>query len=162
MITIGTDDIGGHFGSKKERGPFLVISRACGMALDTADRNEDGAIATVHPTNAARRQLWYLRPSGHAGEVLIISADNGMALDAGRPSDEVKPLLWEPHGADWQRWTLTPSPDGAAYYIGSVGHGRTLVMNQDAEPNWQPWLEDREGIKAHQWMLAVPHGNGLT
>jgi hypothetical protein len=47
------------------------------MALDTAGRNDDGAIAAVHPADATRRQLWYLEPSGHGGEVLIVSADNG-------------------------------------------------------------------------------------
>jgi len=161
-ITVGTDDIAGHFGSKSERGPFLVISRACGMALDTGGHNDDGSIATVYPTDAGRRQLWYLRPSGYAGEVLIISADNGLALDATRPEDDGKPLLWEPHGAEWQRWTLSPCPDGGAYYVGSVARERTLVMGQHAEPNWQPWLEDRRGIKSHQWMLVVPHGSGLT
>jgi hypothetical protein len=84
-ISIGTDDIGGVFGARTERGPFLIISRACGMALDTGGENDDGSIATVFPVAASRRQLWYLRPSGHAGEVLITSADNGLALDATRP-----------------------------------------------------------------------------
>jgi hypothetical protein len=162
MITIGTDDIGGHFGSRTERGPFLIVSRACGMALDTGGRNDDGSIATVHPTDAGRRQLWYLKPTGHNGEVLIVSTDNGLALDATRPRDRGNPLLWEPHGEPWQRWTLTPCADGAAFYIGSIAHGRVLVMNQNAEPDWQPWLEERRGIKSHQWMFVVPHGDRLV
>jgi hypothetical protein len=160
-ITIGTDDIGGVFGSRSERGPFLIISRASGMALDTGGRNEDGSIATVYPTDAGRRQMWYLRPSGHVGEVLIVSADNGLALDATRPEDAGDPLLWEPHGAPWQRWTLTLCPDGAAFYVESVGRDCVLVMNEDAEPNWQPWLEPRRGIKSHQWLFVMPHGDGL-
>ncbi len=161
-ISIGTDDIGGVFGSRTERGPFLIVSRACGMALDTGGENDDGSIATVYPVAASRRQLWYLRPSGHAGEVLIVSADNGLALDATRPEDGGKPLLWEPHGAPWQRWTLEPCPDGAAFYVGSVAHQRVLVMSHDAEPTWQPWLEERQGKKPHQWLFVVPHGEGLA
>lgn len=161
-ISIGTDDIGGVFGSRTERGPFLIISRGCGMALDTGERNDDGSPATVDTTDAGRRQLWYLRPTGHPGEVLIVSADNGLALDGTRPEDNGKPLLWEPHGEPWQRWTLTPCPDGAAFYVGCVAHDRVLVMDDGAEPGWQPWLEDRRGLESHQWMFVVPHGDGLT
>lgn len=161
-ITIGTDDIGGAFGSRTERGPFLIISRACGLALDTGGRDDDGSRAEVHPTDSRRRQLWYLRPTGHSGEVLIVSADNGLALDATRPGDEGKVLLWEAHGDPWQRWTLVPCPDGEAFYVGSVAHGRVLVMSEEAEREWQPWLEERRGIKSHQWMFVVPHGDGLT
>jgi hypothetical protein len=35
-------------------------------------------------------------------------------------------------------------------------------MNSDAEPDWQPWLEERRGIKCHKWMFVVPHGNSLA
>lgn len=161
-ITIGTDDIGGVFGSRTKRGPFLILSRASGMALDTGGRNDDGSPAGVHPADAGRRQLWYLAPSGHSGELLIVSADNGLALDATRPEDSGMLLLWERHGEPWQRWMMTPCPDGAAYYVASVAHGRVMVISDDAEPNWQPWLEERRGIKSHQWMFVLPHGSGLA
>jgi hypothetical protein len=161
-ITVGTDDIGGVFGSPRRRGPFVIISRACGMALDTGGGRDDGSIATVHPVNAGRRQLWYLIPTGHAGELMIQSADNGLALDATRPGDDGKALLWEPHGGAWQRWTLTSAPDGAAFYVGSVAHERVLVVSDNTEPNWQPWLEERHGTVNHQWMFVIPHGLGLT
>ncbi len=157
-VEIGLDGIDGVFGSRKRRGPFVIISRDRGMALDTDGRRGNGTPVVVRRTNAGNSQFWYLEPSGHAGEIRIISADNRLALDATRPGDIGKPILWEWHGPPWQRWTLTSTPDGAAFVIGSVGHDRVLAMTQDAEPGWQPWLEERRGVESQHWVLALPHG----
>lgn len=45
IISVETDDIVGLFQQRrKSRGPFLIISRHHGLALDTAFRQEEGGV----------------------------------------------------------------------------------------------------------------------
>lgn len=157
-ITIGTDDIGALFKRGVDAGPFLVASRVCGLALDTGFTTDNGAGPILWPIHARRHQLWFLRPTGHAGETLIVSADTGLALDATQEAEAGRVLLWEANGAPWQRWSLQPSPDKAGYLLASVVDGRVLVANDNAERGWKPWLSDRDGGWEQQWVLALPHG----
>src|SRR4051812_18623593 len=82
LISIGVDDVGALFKRDKDAGPFMIMSRACGMALDTAFQVSHGGAPIVFPGHGQRHQLWYLRPSGHPQEILIVSAESGLALDA--------------------------------------------------------------------------------
>ncbi|MEU7866438.1 RICIN domain-containing protein [Dactylosporangium sp. NPDC049140] len=159
-LAIGIDDVQTVFKRQpKVAGPFLIVGRACGLALDTAFAVDNGSWALTWPPHAHRHQLWYLRPSGVAGEVSVVSAANGLALDSTvETSGDIHPVMWEPNGEPWQRWKLEEAPDGAGYLIQSSHSRRYLTLNEDAEPRWSPWFEDRHGRQAQQWLIAMPHG----
>jgi ricin-type beta-trefoil lectin protein len=145
-ISIGVNDVGALFKRGKDAGLFLLVSRACGLALDTAHARQNWDKPILWPPHALRHQLWYLRPSGHSGEALVISADNGLALDATRDThDGRQTLLWEPHAQPQQRWGLEQSPDGVGYLLACAVNGHALTAAENAEPRWVPWLTDRDG-----------------
>lgn len=162
-VTIGTDDVQALFKRGTEAGPFLITSRACGLSLDTGFANDNGAAAILWPPHGRRHQLWYLQPSGHKGQTMVISADTGLALDATREKASGRGvLLWESHGAEWQRWRLEPSADGCGYLLACVADGRILTASDDAQRGWVPWLLDRDGSWSQQWLLCLPHGTGIA
>lgn len=163
LLTFGIDDIGTIFKrSHREAGPYLLIARACGLALDTAFGVELGNKPHLWPPHGLRHQLWYLRPSGVSGEVIIVSAVNGLVLDSTRNiTDDPHPVMWEQHGEPWQRWRLTDVPDGGGYLLQSVYSTRFLTANERSERGWEPWFEDRHAYQSQQWVVALPHGKGL-
>ena len=65
-------------------GPYLIISRACGLAFDPGHQSQPGNWVIVHPPHAERQQLWYLQPTGVEGEFSVVSDENGLALVATR------------------------------------------------------------------------------
>ncbi len=160
-ITIGAKDVGALFKQGHGAGPFLLISRCCGLALDTAFATDNGALPILWPPHGRRQQLWYLRPSGYRGEVLVVSAESGLTLDSTPNPDGERPLLWEGHGEVWQRWVLRQAPDGIGYLLTSVLSGRVLMTSEEAEPYWHPWLADRDAGWPQQWLLTMPHGDKL-
>jgi hypothetical protein len=162
VINIGVDDVGALFKRGAEAGPFLILSRESGLALDTGLGTNNGDPVVLWSPHGRAHQLWYLRPSGHRGQTLVISAENGLALDATTaPAVGTHPLLWEPHAEPWQRWKLDRTPDESGYMIECVEGGRLLECNEDAERLSSPWLGDRHGRFSQQWLLAMPHG-GVT
>jgi Ricin-type beta-trefoil lectin domain-like len=163
-LSIGTDDVRTVFRRKtKTSGPYLIINRACGLALDTVFATDPGAIPHMWPPHGQQHQLWDLKPSGVASELLIASLANGLVLDSTTPTTgNIKPVLWEIHGEPWQRWRLEDSPDGVGYLIQSVHNRQYLTVNQDAEPTWNPWFEHRHAQSSQQWLLVLPHGRGTS
>ncbi|GAA3285842.1 RICIN domain-containing protein [Dactylosporangium vinaceum] len=159
-LAMGVDEVYSVLNRQPDRaGPFLIIGRACGLALDTAFAVDNGSQALTWPPHGHRHQLWYLGPTGVVGEVSVVSAANGLALDATSAiSGDIHPVLWEPNGEPWQRWYLQEAPDGAGYLIQSAHNRRYLTLNDEAEPRWSPWFEDRHGRQAQQWLVALPHG----
>jgi len=97
-LSIGIDDVRTVFRRRaKTSGSCLIINGSCGLALDTAFGTELGAVALMWPPHGHQQQLWELRPSGIAGEVLIISVANGLALDATTPmTGDIKSVMWKP------------------------------------------------------------------
>ena len=94
-----------------------------------------GGQAILWPPHALRHQLWQLRPTGVVGEFAIISAANGLALDAtSETSGDIHPVIWEFNGEPWQRWRLEDAPDGAGYFLQSAHSRRFLTVNENAEP----------------------------
>ncbi|HET9383163.1 MAG TPA: RICIN domain-containing protein [Streptomyces sp.] len=136
----------------------MIIARDCGLALDTALGNQSGNRPHLWPPHADRHQLWFLHPSGVPGEVLIVSAANGLALDSTTDSHAPELLMWEPHAEPWQRWRLRKSPDGAAFEVQAVHSQRFLTASEAAERKWRPWFKDRSCTWAQQWIFALPHG----
>jgi hypothetical protein len=164
-ISIGLENITLSAWWKKKTdpaGPFLIIGRACGLALDTAWRNQQGDEPHLWAPHAERQQLWLLRPSGVKGEVLIVSADNGLALDSTRDTQKPNLLMCEPSTEAHQRWRLKKSPDGAAFEVEAAHNQRLLTAAADFKPTWKPWFDDRRSIRAQQWIFALPHGGAPT
>jgi Ricin-type beta-trefoil lectin domain len=156
VINIGVDDIGALFKRGAEAGPFLIVSRASGLVLDTAFGTNNGDGVVLWPPHGRAHQLWYLRPTGQRGQTF---AENGLALDATRePAAWAKPLMWEPNAEPWQRWRVDPSPDESGYMIECAEGGCLLECSEDAERLWSPWLADRHGGFSQQWLLALPRG----
>lgn len=164
-ISVGVEDISLPTRRKKKNdpaGPFLITARDCGLALDTAFGNQSGKRPHLWPPHADRHQLWFLHPTGVQGEVLIVSAANGLALDSTTDSHNPKLLMWEPHAEPQQRWRLKKSPDGAAFEVQAVHSQRCLTAHDKAERGWRPWFEERRSTWSQQWIFAIPHGGDPT
>jgi hypothetical protein len=138
ILTIGAEDIQIKFRrNRKAAGPYLIISRACGLALDTGNQSEPGNWTILWSPHAERQQLWYLRPTGVIGEFAVVSADNGLALDATRETiGDIHPVMSEVKDEVWQRWRLEDAPDGAAYLLQSAHSRRFMTVNHDAGQTW--------------------------
>ena len=161
LLVVGAEDIHVKFARRRrEAGPYLIISRACGYALDADQRaSGPGQLLIVFSPHAQPNQLWYLRPTGMADEVSIISAANGMAVDATQETaGDPHPVLSEPGGAASQRWQLEAAPDGTGHLLQSVHSRRYLTANEGTQRTWNPWFEARHGHMSQQWIFAVPHG----
>ena len=120
-IGVDSDDVSALFTrNRKSHGPFLLIGRDRGLALDTGGRAADEA-PLLWPPNAGPRQLWYFRKTKHRGKYLIVSIDNELVLDA-RESTETprEPVMWPEHSQSHQRWRLRPTDNAAAFFIESL------------------------------------------
>jgi hypothetical protein len=82
IISVETDDILSLFRRRRtSRGPFLLIVRGRGLALDTAFGME-GDNPILWPPHAQPHQLWYFHRTEYRDELQIVSVANGLALDA--------------------------------------------------------------------------------
>ena len=71
------------------------------------------------------------------GEFAVVSADNGLALDATRETiGDIHPVMSEVKDEVWQRWRLEDAPDGAAYLLQSAHSRRFMTVNHDAGQTW--------------------------
>ena len=163
-VVVNANEINLNFLRRKrgdDQGPFLIIARACGYALDVGFSAVAGTIPHVWPPHGEIQQLWNLRPSGKAGEVVLASVASGLVLGAlqTRKSHDDWPVLEEAEtGSKWQRWHLEPSADNAGYLLRLSGSALCLTMNADAEPEWRPWLAPRDPQRSQQWMIVQPYG----
>ncbi|MGV9362059.1 RICIN domain-containing protein [Amycolatopsis sp. NPDC003731] len=140
-------------------GPFLLVNRACGFALDTPIGTEPGGDVTVWSPHGQPHQLWRLEAIGEKSEVLIVSVANGLVLDATfEVSGDIHPVMSETTEEPRQRWRFEDSPDGNGYLIQSVHSCRYLTIGHDAARGWSPWFEDRHSRSSQQWMLLHPQG----
>jgi hypothetical protein len=158
-LIIGIDNI--KIPARKRKniaGPFLFIARACGLALDAENVFDPGSVPPLRPPHAQPPQLWLLRSSGHQGEAIILSAANGLALDARRPERHWVQLRERDEEA-WQRWRILDSADGVGCLIQSVNNGNFLTANSESVSGWRPWFEERNGRLSQQWIIAAPHSN---
>jgi Ricin-type beta-trefoil lectin domain-like len=142
--------------NRKYCGPFLLIGRDRGLALDTGGHAADDA-PILWPPNAGPRQLWYFHRTEHREEYLIVSADNGLVLDA-RISTETPrdPVMWSRHGQSHQRWRLRPTEDAAAFFIESVNTGHVLDIPWEAGKDTPPILWKRHGEVNQQFLIVTP------
>jgi hypothetical protein len=140
------------------RGPFLLIARNRGLALDTAFGMEDDN-PILWPAHALPHQLWYFHKTGYADQFLILSVANGLALDAQAGRDTPRPaVMWPRHGQAHQRWRLRPTDDGAACFIESVRTGQVLDAPREAGPETKTpaVLYEMHGGENQQFLIAAP------
>lgn len=160
LLTVTADGIDVRLRRRKSSepaGPFLLIARDCGLALDTARRSTAGAPLLWGP-HGLSHQLWTLKPTGTAGEVYIVSEANGLVLDSGHDSQDPRLWMWEQHGRPWQRWRLERTPDGVGCLIQACHSGRYLTAHDESVREWKPWFEDRDPTKmSQQWLVTQPH-----
>lgn len=165
IVTFGIDvdvrDVSALFPrNRKSRGPFLLIGRSRGLALDTGGRAADEA-PLLWPPNAGARQLWYFRKTKHRGEYLIVSIDNELVLDAREGTETPRePVMWPEHSQSHQRWRLRPTDNAAAFFIESVrtSHVLDIPLYAKADTETSPILFNRHGDENQQFLIVTPSG----
>jgi hypothetical protein len=159
FLKITTDDVGAFFGKRRRYeesarpGPFLIVSVDSGLALDTAFHTTDLSNPHLWTAHGQLHQLWHLVPSGHAGEVRIESAGNGLFLD-GQASKH--PTMRGESDEAWQRWRLKPAPGRRAHLLVNAGTGLALKRPDDAERGTWPILSTDRNDGSQHWLLTVP------
>lgn len=140
-------------------GPFAIISRDSGLALDTAFKTHNLSEPIFWPAHAFPQQLWRFLATGAKNEYVIESVANGLVLDARTDQNEGRhPCMWPRHGEAIQCWRLHPTGDGAAYIIESVATGHVLDRPADAGPRSQPVLWGRHSEVNQQFLIVNPAG----
>jgi hypothetical protein len=157
IIGVETDDVASLFRRRRaSRGPFLLIDRGRGLALDAGWDGKDSVLWRPH---ALPHQLWYFHRTEHSGEVLIVSVVSGLALDAQAGLELPRPVMMRPrHGESHQRWRLIPTEDGAASFVQSVRTGHVLDVPWEAGPETrtQLILWSMTGAENQQFVIAAP------
>src|SRR5215467_9708199 len=99
IISVETDDVLSLFKRRRtSRGPFLLIVRGRGLALDTAFGME-GDSPILWPPHAMPHQLWYFHRTDQRDQVQIVSVASGLALDAQRGrAIPRQAVMWSRHG----------------------------------------------------------------
>lgn len=159
IVSVETDDVLRLFQRRRaSRGPFLLIARGKGLALDTAFGAE-GDNPILWPAHAMAHQLWYFHKTEHKDQFEILSVANGLALDAQIGRDIPRPVvMWSRHGQTHQRWRLRPTDDGAACFLESVRTGHVLDSPWEAgqETRTPAVLYEMHGGENQQFVVAVP------
>ena len=139
-LVIGVDNI--RMPTRKRKnvaGPFLIIARACGLALDAEGALDPGTIPHLRPPHGQPHQLWFLRSSGHEGEAIIQSSASGLALDSRRPEKHWVQLREKDEEA-WQRWRVLDAADGVGCLLQSTNTGKFLTASSESVSGWCPWF----------------------
>jgi hypothetical protein len=165
VVSVETDDVIGLFRRRREsEGPFLLIGRDRGLALDTAFQRAEGDVPILWPANAGAHQLWYFHQTEHRDQYLIASVANEFVLDA-QISSEMRrqPVMWSRHGESHQRWRLHPVEDAAAFIIESVHTGHVLDIPHEAGPQTKtpPVLWEKHGAMNQQFLIVTPSGGPI-
>jgi hypothetical protein len=150
-------DLPGWLGGRRRAlGPFLIIGRHHGLALDTGLNLHSGSKPIIWPPNGFAHQLWKLRAvKNHWAEYLVESVENRLVLDAGA-GDELSriPTMRSRTAEPQQRWRFTRTDDGTAYVIRSALTGHALDFPVDSEPRSHPHLWECHREPHQQFLLA--------
>jgi hypothetical protein len=162
ILSVETDDVIGLFRPRRRScGPFLLIGRDRGLAIDTKFGRTEGDVPILWPAHALPHQLWYFHRTEHRGQYLIVSVANGLVLDARRSSEmRRQPVMWSRHGESHQRWRMRPTDDAAAFVVESVRTGHVLDIPSEADPETRtpPVLWEMHGEMNQQFLIVTPSG----
>ncbi|MFI9103250.1 RICIN domain-containing protein [Streptomyces fildesensis] len=161
VISVESDDVADLFRRRRtSRGPFLLMGRDSGLALDTAWRGE-GESPILWPAHAHPHQLWYFQRTHRRNQFLIVSVDNGLVLDA-RQGTELRrwPVMRSPSDDRHQHWRLHPTKDATGFIIESVHSGHVLDVPEEAgrKTRTPPVLWERHGEMNQQFLIMTPSG----
>ncbi|GJF32414.1 hypothetical protein KNE206_51140 [Kitasatospora sp. NE20-6] len=158
-VELDRDDIAGLFRRRTwSRGPFVLVGRDSGLALDTAYRGSGGK-PTLWTVHARPHQLWYFERTRRKGEFLIRSADNGLVLDARQGAELRRSPVMKPRDEYRnQHWRLHSTEDATGYIIESVNSGHVLDVPFEAGPRTEssPVLWTRHGSMNQQFLVMTP------
>jgi hypothetical protein len=142
------------------RGPFVIISRACGLALDTGRQNDSEALPILWRPHGYSHQLWGLRSSDVRDELFIQSESNGLAFDCNPFTDAGHPCMYQWNGEPWQRWSLEPTPDRVGFCIKSLHTGDYLNADRHFTEYEapMPYFCQRNLKWSQQWLLCPKFG----
>ena len=138
---------------RKTVAPVLIVAREGGYALDAGTKRDAGSTVSGWPAHGLPHQLWRLQPTGFRDEFAIVSILNGFAL--GVTLDGVEHPLMKRLVAPaepWQRWTVSPAPDGICCTISSVHTRRYLSLHGGPLPI-EPWFEDTSDLAYSSWLV---------
>jgi hypothetical protein len=147
----------------RRRGPFLVLGRQNGLALDTGLRDTPGAPPIMYSLNGLVHQQWYFRPvRNHWAEYLIESVEHRLVLDAGR-SEELSrlPTMRPRTGEPQQRWRLSRTEDGAGFVLRTVLTHHALDFPVGLKPLEHPHMYPCHRELHQQFILADVSGPRL-
>ena len=66
------------------RGPYLIVDRFKGLALDSNHRHASGSEPIMWSPNGGEAQLWWIDQVSSSREYTITSVETGLRLDAGQ------------------------------------------------------------------------------
>jgi hypothetical protein len=161
VVAVGTDDVASLIQSRRfVGGPFLIVARDQGLALDTGFGSRNWDEPHLWAAHAFPQQMWILVGTKWRKQHVIQSVSNGLVLDARRETNEGRhPLMWERHDAAWQRWELEPTGDGMAFFIRSPHTGHVLdAGGPDRQNRDKPVLWGKHGAMHQQFLVLVPTG----
>lgn len=157
IIGVETDDVASLFRRRgASRGPFLLVDRGRGLALDSGWEGDHSNLWRPH---ALPHQLWYFHRTEHRDEVQIVSVVSGLALDAQTGLELPRQAVMRPRRDEpRQRWRLIPTEDGAASFVQSVPTGHVLDVPWEAGPDTgtSPILWGMTGGENQQFVIATP------
>jgi len=157
-------DISYYFGRKKTvAGPFLIIERKSGLALETSSKAEFGQGPVLAPVSGNIEQQWILkRVPSKSERLIIISAVNNMVLDKTDKCSTLVPfvlskvVLNKENGHHWQWWTISPTADGIGWVICSCSDPLILpALDVGKEPTVGQgiWTWDKHELTHQQFLI---------
>lgn len=141
----------------------LQTALPSGLFADVRGHGRDGTPVIQWPDTGGANQTWRLEDHG-GGEVYIISAESGLALDVFGEgiADGTAVIVWPFHGRANQRWVIEPHETNPFFFrLRSVHSGRYLTVPGDSPTQGvglEIWLAN--GAIGQYWFQA-PRG-GMT
>lgn len=136
------------------RGPYLIVDRFKGLALDTKHRRTPGSEPIMWSPNGGEAQLWWIDQVSGSREYTITSVQTGLRLDAGERLDLSRsPTMSEPHGLSQQQWGFVPGLEGIGCLIVSLRSGHVLDFPQLIDRDEPPHMYARNDELQQQFLL---------
>ena len=165
FVAFELEDILSVFGGKEEIvGPFLIISRKNGLAIESAEEAEQECRPFLNNPHGRISQQWLIkRVSPKSKEIVILSAVNGMALDRTPRSHDGAPLiLYGENSLAWQRWKLQKTPDKFGWIIQSIHDSRVLDVGRTPSVNDEIWMWTIHELEHQQFLILTIGKNRAT
>jgi hypothetical protein len=155
LVTVEVEDVLHYFSRSADvAGPFLIIERQNGLALEANAKQQNGWRPWLAPLHGNVDQMWVLKKSAQKDEVLIASVSSQLVLDSTWEYSDGAPLvLYESHGAENQRWRMRPTSDQLGWYLSNVKDDRVLDVGENPESWTKPWLWEYRGHRWQQFLL---------